>query len=90
MTSLPTDDETIERITAEFPGWRVWRPKRWDDKPSSWAATRREESAGVDPTVITNTPEQLRAALAEQRDLVERTGRRPVVAGEVFPGGEAS
>lgn len=90
MTSLPTDDETIERITAEFPGWRVWRPKRWDDRPSSWAATRRDESAGVDPTVLANTADELRTALAKQREAVELTGRRPVVAGEVFPGGEAS
>lgn len=87
--SATTDEETLEQISADFPGWRVWRPRRRDDKPTSWAATRRDESAGVHPTVIMNTAEQLRAALAEQRRLVERTGQRPVVV-EVFPAGETS
>jgi hypothetical protein len=79
----------IAAIEAAYPGWRIWRPKRRDDQPSSWAATRRDESAGVHPTVMANTAELLRAELAEQRRLVERTGRRPVVV-EVFPGGETS
>jgi hypothetical protein len=89
MVHAPTDEETIEQITAEFPGWHIWRPKRWGDKPTSWAATRQDEAAGVDPTVIMNTAKELRAALTEQRTFVERTGRRPVVV-EVFPVGEPS
>jgi hypothetical protein len=84
-----TDEETSEQITAEYPGWRIWRPKRWDARSTSWAATRRDESAGVDPTVIANTAELLRLALAEQRDLVERSGRRPLSV-EGFPLGDAS
>jgi hypothetical protein len=84
-----TDEQTIEQITAEHPGWRIWRTRRWDDKPTSWAATLRDDAAGVDPTVIANTAEQLRAALAEQRDLAERTGRRPLTV-QGSPLGDAS
>ncbi|MGI8336298.1 hypothetical protein ACRYCC_40685 [Actinomadura scrupuli] len=81
------DEETIEQITAEFRGWRVWRPRRRDGRPSSWAATRHDESAGVDPTVIADTAAQLRAALAEQRDLAERGGRPRPDLDEIFPAG---
>jgi hypothetical protein len=81
--------DTPEAIEGDYPGWHVWRPKRWDDKPTSWAATRRDEGVGVDATVIMNTAEELRAALAEQRDLVERTGHRPLTV-DVFPLGESS
>lgn len=88
MTSPTEDERTIEQITAAFPGWRVWRPKRRDDKPpSSWVATRLQERAGTDPTVLANTAEELRTALAEQREAVELSGRRPVAAGDpdAFP-----
>jgi hypothetical protein len=80
-----TDEETLDQLRAQFPGWPPWRPRRRDGEPSSWAATRRDESAGVDPTVVANTAEELRAALAEQRALVERSGRRPIAQGEAFP-----
>lgn len=82
------DEKTLEQVTAEFPGWRVWRPRGRDDRPSSWAATRLDESAGTDPTVIADTAEQLRHLLADQRELVERTGRIPLDL-EAFPGDDA-
>lgn len=84
---MATDEDALSAIAADFPGWHLWRPRRMDSRPSSWAATRREETAGVDPTVMANTAEDLRAALAEQRDMVERTGRQPLLL-QVFPEGD--
>lgn len=72
----------IAAIEAAFPGWHCWRPKRDDGTPSSWVATLRHVAAGVDETVVTDSADQLRTALADQRDKVERTGVRPL---EVFP-----
>jgi hypothetical protein len=79
-----TDEETLAQINVDFPGWHIWRPRRSDGIPSSWAATRLEKRAGVDPTAIADTAEKLRDALTEQRELVERTGQRPLTA-EAFP-----
>jgi hypothetical protein len=84
-------EETIEQITAEFPGWKIWRARRWDDKPTSWVATRLKESAGVDATVMVSTAELLREALADQRERVGLSGRMPPLTyGFVFSSGNPS
>jgi hypothetical protein len=84
VTNVPAtgDEQIIAQIEAAFPGWHVWRPKRGDGTPSSWVATLRDVLAGLDETVVTDSAGQLRVALADQRDRVERTGVRPL---EVFP-----
>jgi hypothetical protein len=89
--SATTDEETIVQISAEYPGWHVWRARRRDDKPASWIATRLEESAGIDATVMMSTAEQLREALADQRERVGRSGQMPPLTfGFVFSSGKTS
>jgi hypothetical protein len=69
-----TDD--LEELRAEFRGlWHIWR-SQLDGEPASWCASLRHPAAGVDRTVIQDTAEGLRAALADQRERAER-GERP-------------
>ncbi|MBW8487237.1 hypothetical protein [Actinomadura parmotrematis] len=68
------EDEVLARLRADFPGHKIWRSKRWDGRPGDWAATLLDPAAGVDPTVIRNSPSELRGALIDQREraLAER------------------
>jgi hypothetical protein len=43
--------------------------------PGGWVATLHDPEAGVDPTVICDDPEELRAALAVQRTLAAQKNR---------------
>jgi hypothetical protein len=79
---------TTEDIERNFPGYRVWQGKRrCDGQPSDtcWVATLHNPAlnanaavdAGIDPTVIADSPERLRDALAKQRERIEAwTGRK--------------
>jgi hypothetical protein len=64
---VPADDEDLARLRAEFTGHRIWRAVRWDGLLGDWVASLHDRAAGVDPTVICTTPEELRAALIEER-----------------------
>ena len=68
--------DELEEMRAEYAGrWHIWRSQR-DGEPASWCASLRHPAAGTDPTVIQDTAEQLRVALADQRERAER-GERP-------------
>jgi hypothetical protein len=85
---MTVHNDTPEAIQAEHPGYRVWQGKRRSDgQPSDtcWVATLHDPAlnanaavdAGIDPTVISDSPERLRAALAKQRERIEAwTGMR--------------
>jgi hypothetical protein len=60
--------DTPEAIQADFPAYRIWLSSRG----SMWGATRIDGTKGVDPTVIKDSPEDLRLALEDQAELAER------------------
>ena len=71
-TCTSSDDDALARLRADHPGHRIWRSVRSDGLLGGWVATLHDPAAGVDPTVICDGPEELRAALAVQRALAER------------------
>lgn len=58
--------------------WIIWRSRRSDGLPASWCATRRDRRAGICPTVVRDTAQQLAEALADQL-------RQAELAGEAHP-----
>jgi hypothetical protein len=70
-----SDDDEPAAIEAEFEGWHVWRATNRFGDPGDYVATLRDPSAGVDPTVMADTAERLRASLAEQRVLHSQYSR---------------
>jgi hypothetical protein len=77
-------EDSPEAIELCFPGWHVWRTRRGEELVN-WAASIRDPSVGVSQTVICDTPEALRVALAYEAQLARR-GPMPrlVVAGRVI------
>lgn len=61
------DDQALAALRADFPGHRIWRSTRVDGRLGDWVATLHEPAAGIDPTVIRATPEELRAALVQEQ-----------------------
>ena len=49
-------------IEQDFPNWSIWKSQHG----VCWAATLRVLATGCDPTVIEDSADELRAALAEQ------------------------
>jgi hypothetical protein len=62
-----TDQTSLIELRHDFPGHRIWRALRWDGLPGDWVATLRDPAAGVDPTVVADGPDELRAALRTER-----------------------
>jgi hypothetical protein len=72
-----TDEGDLASLSAEFPGWHVWRGRdrrwRWD----GWHATRREVPAraealaGVLARLSAPAPAELRGLLGQQQALAE-------------------
>jgi hypothetical protein len=69
VTAVDTSatDELAELQTEYRGRWHIWRSQR-NGEPASWCASIRHPAAGVDPTVIADTAEQLRDALVDQRE----------------------
>lgn len=68
MNTFPaSDDDVRARLRADFPGYRIWRSVRRDGAPGDWVATLRDLSAGVDPTVMASSADELREALIAER-----------------------
>jgi hypothetical protein len=58
-------DTDIEKVEADFPGWRVWRSRDHRGEPASWYASRRHAAEWVEPqSVAGDTEAELRAELA--------------------------
>jgi len=59
--------DALARLQAEHPGWRISRSRKRDGRVGDdWVASRRDVRAGIDPTVICRSAEELRQALREQ------------------------
>jgi hypothetical protein len=62
-------------------GWRIWRGRRYcdvgEERTGDWVATLLDARAGVWPTVMRATAEQLDEALYEQLAMVARGVTQP-------------
>lgn len=70
---MTSDDDVLEQLRTDWPGWRIWRSMR-GDQPGEWVATLHDPQVGTSPTVMHKTPEQLRAALEAE---IHMAARRP-------------
>jgi hypothetical protein len=50
-------------IERDFPAWMVWVSRRGE----YWGAVRRDPKPDLEPTVIADSEEELRAALGRSR-----------------------
>ncbi|MFI0406304.1 hypothetical protein [Actinomadura sp. 3N508] len=69
------DDQALARLRAEFVGYRFWRAVRVDGSLGEWVASLHDPAAGVDPTVMCPTAEELRAALVKEGQRAEMRAR---------------
>lgn len=74
------EELALAELRLDFPGYRINRGRRHDDAPGSWVAALHDPVVGVDPTVITSTATELRAALEDQRRRAQ-TGEKPLIEG---------
>ncbi|GAA2618644.1 hypothetical protein SMC26_40215 [Actinomadura fulvescens] len=74
------EENALAELRIDFPGYRITRGRRHDDASGSWVAALRDPVVGVDPTVITSTADDLRAALEDQRRRA-KNGERPLIEG---------
>jgi hypothetical protein len=65
-TPVNTADQALARLREDFKGHRIWRATCYDGKLGDWVATLHDPKAGVDPTVVRNTAEELRRALLDE------------------------
>jgi hypothetical protein len=76
-----TDQEVLARLRGEFAGqWHIWPGGRDAGRPPRlWCATRTDPAAGVDPTVIEESPARLVSALLAQAAAVKRGDDTPIL-----------
>lgn len=72
-------DPELEALREEWsPQWSIWRARRIDDPPGTFSgelvATRLQDTAGADRTVMRPTAAELDAALRQQEHLAARDG----------------
>lgn len=88
MTSLSYDADLQDLQAKWGRGWKIWRGRRagdiGDERTGDWIASRMEDGAGVDPTVIKSTPGELNEALQQQLAYVAE-GRKPTTIAEMGP-----
>ncbi|MFD0684740.1 hypothetical protein [Actinomadura fibrosa] len=77
--STPFDpaDRALAELRADFPSHRIWRSTRRDGRLGDWVATLHDPTAGVDPTVVRGSADDLRTALQVER---VRAAARPGAA----------
>ncbi|MFI0354604.1 hypothetical protein [Actinomadura sp. 9N407] len=66
-TRTRSDDQELIRLRTEFTGHRIWRSVRSDGRLGEWVASLHDPEAGITPTLMFPTPEQLREALVQER-----------------------
>lgn len=79
MNSTPgAADSELALLREKWePAWRVWRARRLDGRRTGdYVASRMEDAAGVDPTIIEPTAAGLDAALTEQAERAALTTPR--------------
>ncbi|GAA2427154.1 hypothetical protein GCM10010191_44990 [Actinomadura vinacea] len=67
-TRTHPDDQALARLREEFTGHRIFRAIRSDGLLGEWVASLHDPRAGVDPTVMWPTAEELRAALLKEAE----------------------
>ncbi|MFG2088504.1 hypothetical protein [Spirillospora sp. NPDC048824] len=77
-TPVNPADQALAQLRQDFQGHRIWRATRYDGKLGDWVATLHDPKAGVEPTVIRNSAEELRKALTIELSRVTKrtTGQR--------------
>lgn len=65
------DDQVLARLRADFQGWSIWRAVKQDGRLGEWMATLGDPRAGVTPTLMWPSAQQLRDALVEERRMAE-------------------
>ncbi|TQN31154.1 hypothetical protein FHX37_1046 [Haloactinospora alba] len=61
MTTTQNQD-TLERLREDYPGWRIWRSRR-GTRPAGWVATSLTPQDGRAPTLHADTAEELELQL---------------------------
>ncbi|TDD22901.1 hypothetical protein E1287_39450 [Actinomadura sp. KC06] len=74
-TRTHPEDLAIARLRSEFVGYRFWRAVRADGSLGEWVASLHDPAAGVDPTVMCPTAEELRVALVKEGERAELRAR---------------
>ncbi|WP_433329093.1 hypothetical protein [Spirillospora sp. CA-294931] len=77
VNATPNSSDPLEALREEFPGHRVWRSMR-GDIPGEWCATLHDPNAGVDPTLMEPTANDLRERLLAEGERAK--GRARVLA----------
>ncbi|MFG2248183.1 hypothetical protein [Spirillospora sp. NPDC048823] len=77
-TSVNPADQALAQLRQDFQGHRIWRATRYDGKLGDWVATLHDPKAGIEPTVVRNSAEELRKALTIELSRVTKrtTGQR--------------
>jgi hypothetical protein len=76
-------DDALGRLQQDFPGWDIGRPPTHTGEGGVWLATRKgvlntdEMRGGLLHTVVADTAEQLRDALAEQQQIEAGAPQKP-------------
>lgn len=73
-TPVNPADQALARLREDFQGHRIWRATRYDGRLGDWVATLHDPKAGIDPTVICSTAEELRRVLTNE---LSRAACRP-------------
>lgn len=66
-TPVDPADLALAQLRADYQGHRIWRSTRHDGLLGDWVATLRDPKAGIYPTVVHNSAEELRKALDVER-----------------------
>lgn len=62
-TPVNPADQALAQLRQDFQGHRIWRATRYDGKLGDWVATLHDPKAGVEPTIVRTSAEELRKAL---------------------------
>ncbi|GAA0595979.1 hypothetical protein [Actinomadura livida] len=74
-TQMLVDERELERLRADFDGWRIWRAVKQDGRLGEWVASLHDPRVGVEPTLMYPTAPLLRAALLRQAEKARARNR---------------
>jgi hypothetical protein len=68
MDTRAQDETELERLRADFAGWRIWRAVKQDGRLGEWVASLHDPRVGIEPTLMFPTAPLLRDALLRQAE----------------------
>ncbi|NKZ07753.1 hypothetical protein [Actinomadura latina] len=68
MDTRAQDEMELERLRADFAGWRIWRAVKQDGRLGEWVASLHDPRVGIEPTLMFPTAPLLRDALLRQAE----------------------